>query len=552
MPGRSLVVGTWVLLPLAACGHAPSNRVDAGPATVSVADGEDWSLPDGLAPAPRSGFFSEEAAPEHAVDVHVIDVSWRQLNPQPGVIATTTTGSAQGLDFASFDAQRALPGRFWVRIWASGVDWAPAWVIADCDVAPISGTDDEGTEHLPLWNPCVWGHLRTLYADLFGAAGRGLAADPDLVMVYVPGAFTWCEFDFDMIERAADEDGLSFATFDAWFHGAIADLVAIFGADAGKLVYTGEDYPYSSFGAADDLLARDAVAAGTSIRTGITEVSNTHLSEAPAYGTTIGDDGHLVTDDAWELFDAGRIAATENECYDDCGFQTDDLAYAIRQSNLKALQLRMNWIYVVPDDSYLAQFADHWRWVQLELGRTASDAPDAWAQLRDAEDTYWTDDGGKDWDGFPYVKNLERWLVQRDVAPDGLSRRGTEVRSAVLDPSNGTAYEGRRTDHAAGSDHLYFDVDEAFLDGERRASVDIKVTYRALGKATWSIEYAATSGGTARTPTVTNDDSGEVRTATFGIDDAAFDDSMPGSTDFRIDAGGSEDVEIDFVRVVKR
>ncbi len=47
-----------------------------------------------------------------------------------------------------------------------------------------------------------------------------LRADPRLLMLYAPGAFTWCEFDFEIIEQAA-EGGLPFAQFDGWFQPAM-------------------------------------------------------------------------------------------------------------------------------------------------------------------------------------------------------------------------------------------------------------------------------------------------------------------------------------------
>lgn len=533
-------------------GNAPP-LADAAPGTVTVADGEDWSLPPQVVASPNSGFFSEEAAPAFHVDTRVVDVTWRQLAPTPTTYSTTATGAAQGMSFASLDDQLAGSDKLWMRIWASGVDWAPAWVVADCGVAPITGADYEGQAHLPIWNACVWGHLMDLYRELF--VTRGLAADDRLQLVYVPGAFTWCEFDFDMIANAAQSDGLTFGAFDAWFQAAMPELATMFGANKHKLVYTGEDYPFSSFGAADDLLARDAVTAGLGIRTGISEVANFHLSHVPAYGTTIAPDGHMITDEAWPLLDGKRVAAAEHECYTDCGFTTGDPYYAVRLSNLKALQLHMNWIYVVPGPSYMSDFAAHWEWVRLELGKTAATAPDAWAALREAEDTYWIDDDSHTWAGDPYVVNLERWLVQRDVAAGGLSRRGSEQHTGVLDPANGTAWEGRATDHAAGSDFLYFDVADGFLHdttGAAATTVQIKVTYRDTGAAIWSLEYAAAGGGAPkRTPTVTNGGTGALRTASFTIADAAFDDSLADSTDFRLFAGGAEDVEVTFVRVIK-
>src|SRR5690606_20846961 len=199
---------------------------------------------------------------------------------------------------------------------------------------------------------------------------------------------------------------------------AWADLVELFGDNAHKLVFTGEDYPFGPFGEADDLLAADAVAAGMGIRTGITELANFHLSEAPAYGSSIQPNGHLVVDESLPIHNGTFIVATENECFTHCGYDTDDPYYAVRQANLKALQLRMNWMYVVPGPSYMAEYPEQWDWVRLSLGQTAETSADAWAALRDAEDRYWVEnERGRfadpaAWPSLPYVRNLERWLVQ--------------------------------------------------------------------------------------------------------------------------------------------
>lgn len=521
---------------------------DSDPPTVTVRDGEDWTVPDGVLPVENAGFFSEAASPAREVNVRVLDLTWAQLEPAPGVFDTTARGSAQGMVFPSFDDQIAQGGPFWVRIWFSSTEWAPPWVADTCGVEPISGQDYDGQRHLPLWDPCVWDHVMRVYDEFL--VRRGLLADPDTKLVYVPGAFTWCEFDFDMINRASNQDDLDFDTFGDWFDTMVADLSALGGDDAHKLLFTGEDYPYGPFGARDDLLAYDAVTGGLGIRNGISEVSNNHLSELPAYGASIDAQGHLVTDEDWPLLDGTGVIASENECFDACGYHTDDPWYAVRQANLKALQIRTNWLYVVPNPSYMPEFPDHWEWVRQELGRTPETAFDAWAQLRDAEDRYWTDEGtgpdGTRWEGFPYVKNLERWLVQRDRAPDGISRRGTERREGELDPYNGVAYEGRRTDHAAGSDFLYFDLDDRFVAGPE---VQIGVTYRDTGTAGWTLAYTG-PGGPVVAPVVTNTDTGTVKTATFSLHDARFTGAFSGS-DFRLWNGGTEDIEVTFVRVVR-
>jgi len=119
--------------------------VDAGPSGVTVADGDDWSLPGWVRPAPNSGYFSEEADASELVAVRSVDLSWRQLRPTAEKrIDRTSAGDAQGMSFDALDAQLRQPGDFWMRIFASGEDWAPAWVAEECGVSSY-GTCRSGT-----------------------------------------------------------------------------------------------------------------------------------------------------------------------------------------------------------------------------------------------------------------------------------------------------------------------------------------------------------------------------------------------------------------------
>jgi hypothetical protein len=335
---------------------------------IEIRDGDDWSMPASARPAKNSGFFSEDAATEDHVFTRSIDVSWRQIQPRPGAADWHAGGKAQGMDFDGLEDQLASPDRFWMRIFASGESWAPKWVADECGVTSY-GPDYDGERHLPIWNECVWGHLLDTYRQVF--IDGGLAADPRLAFVYVPGAFTWAEYDYEMVAAAVDAGDLDLETYLAWYDHAWSDLAELFGDQANKLVFTGEDYPFGPFGVDDDLLASRAVDAGLGIRSGLSELSNFHLSEAPAYGSRILPNGHLFLDDTLPVHDGSRIVAAEHECYNDCGYTTDDPYYAVRQSNLKALQLRTNWIYVVPDESYFGEYPEHWDWVRLSMGATA-------------------------------------------------------------------------------------------------------------------------------------------------------------------------------------
>ncbi len=507
--------------------------VDAGASGMFVADGDDWSMPEWARPASNSGFFSEEATPADHVDVRSIDVSWRQLQPTDGDLDLDAAGEAQGMTFESLRTQLADPSSYWMRIFASGEDWAPEWIAEECGVSTY-GPDYDGERHLPIWNECVWDHLMDTYRRLFVDAG--LAADPRLRFVYVPGAFTWAEFDYEMITAAVDTGDLDFETYAAWYSHAWTDLADLFGEHANKLVFTGEDYPFGPFGADDDLLAADAVAAGLGIRTGITELANFHLSEAPAYGSSIQPNGHLVVDESLPVHDGTRVLATENECYNDCDYTTDDAYYSVRQSNLKALQLRMNWIYVVPGPSFLAEYPEHWDWVRLSMGQTAETSPDAWAALRDAEDRYWVDnDLGRfedpaAWPGIPFVRNLERWLVQVDVAGSIAHRTDVDPHLEDIEPDNGDAFEGLSTSIADGDTGLAFELDPTF--GGLGASALIKVTFLDVG--TEPFDVAGTS--------VPRADTGAWRTATVAVD------ALP--AEFRIGVA-SQDLVVRFVRVVR-
>ena len=313
-----------------------------------VRNGLDWSLPRWVRPADDSGFFSEDASPGDNVRVRSVDVTWAQVAPEPDApLDLTSTGEAQGMQFEPLGEQLAEKGPYWVRMFASGADWAPDWVADECDVRPV-GRDYDGQRHLPIWDDCVWDALRTTWRQLL--VDEGLLDDRSFRFAYVPGAFTWSEFDYEIITQAVNHGRLDRRTYLRWYARMVSDLADIGGDDVGRLVFTGEDYPWGPFGRADDLLTTDAVRAGMGVRTGISELANFHLSETPAYGSRVRPNGHLALR---RSPGDQRVRATENECYVDCGYHSDNFGYSVTTSNLKALQLQLNWLYVVPGPSGL-------------------------------------------------------------------------------------------------------------------------------------------------------------------------------------------------------
>jgi hypothetical protein len=288
------------------------------------------------------------------------------------------------------------------------------------------------------------------------------------------------------------------------------------------------------------------------VRNGISELFNFHLNETPAYGSHIQADGHVTIDENHRVHTDKHVIGNENECFTACGFNTNDRYYAVVMSNLKALQLRTTHLLVETQDSFLAEYADHWNWVENELARDVNNAADAWVALREYEDKFFSDNtptNDVNWDGKPWLHNFERWLVQKDIAPDGQSKRGTDMRVNVLDADNGTSYEGRLTDHANNQDYIYFFVQDNFAINSS-PQMQIKITYLDTGTVSWQLQYRNDLGQII-SETVNNTNSNSLKTATFDLINASFDNGMQGNADFRIFNGGVSDLEVRFVRLIR-
>ena len=57
------------------------------PTAIPIVEGDDWSLPAWSTPLDDRRFYSEEASPADHVNVRVIDISWRQVNPSPARVS---------------------------------------------------------------------------------------------------------------------------------------------------------------------------------------------------------------------------------------------------------------------------------------------------------------------------------------------------------------------------------------------------------------------------------------------------------------------------------
>jgi hypothetical protein len=529
---------------------------------VSITDGDDWSLPAWVQAKSDYVFFNEYSNPTLNINNHVIDLTWKQINPAQGVYSKTNTATwtevtsgGSTFQFESYNDQLSLPGHYWLRIWLSGEQWLPQWVLADCNIPVTHRWLDHSQQdrHIPLWNPCVWNHAVTMYQNIFNV--WGIKDDPNFEFAYVPGGFYYAEFDFDVMKAGFDDNAVTLSELLNWLSEIRSSLTTIMGDQSHKLVYTGQDYPFefqNEMNGAFELHAADAVNAGMGIRNGITELFNFHLNETPAYGSHIQADGHVSIDESAPVHANNHVIGNENECFTDCGFNTNDPYYAIVMSNLKALQLRTTHLLVEPKASYMNEYSEHWNWVEKQLGKKVGNAADAWVALREYQDTFFIDNEPSNevqWNGKPWLHNFERWLLQKDIAPDGMSQRGSDIRVNVLDSDNGTSYEGRRTNRNSNQDYLYFFVQDDFAFGNA-ANLQLKVTYLDTGTASWQFQYQNLLGQ-QEIQSVSNTNSQTIKTASFELAAINLNNAMTGSSDFRIYNGGINDIEIKFVRLLK-
>ena len=174
-----------------------------------LTDGYDWRVPAWVEqkPAASGGIYSKrrymDATNSTNISAVVVDVSWRQISPGPGQIDLNAVGvfsptaESPPREYASWNGQTQGELRYWVRFFTSHRDWMPQWVIDECNVSNIRAD----IPHMPIWNPCVWGHLQDTYAAF--ATEAGLLNNERFVMMYVPGGFEWAEYALSVVEKAA-------------------------------------------------------------------------------------------------------------------------------------------------------------------------------------------------------------------------------------------------------------------------------------------------------------------------------------------------------------
>ncbi|MCX7011980.1 MAG: hypothetical protein NTW86_05340 [Candidatus Sumerlaeota bacterium] len=531
---------------LCLCGFA----APAAEPAPTVAPGWDWLLPEGIQPAPYSGFVTwGKGRFSDMITVAGVMATWKQMCPAPDTYDWTPVLQA-------IEKNKAAGMRSGIHLKGVESGAVPDWIVRQYNVPvipvqPLSATQPWHISIVPPWHPDVMREYRK-FLDAF--AKTGIARREDVVYGYIHGISpSRGEELFLRKQDVADWEakaGLTPQGFADCIKARTDAMLAGFQGVEWKLAWMTDGGPVVNVNEAYKKATADlcdyAISHGTGWRGGGVDFMH-NLFESSVLGASIDKDGYCVIDETLPLLAERRFRGDENEEYGK-GWEWrfgpyEGHEYRHRISTLRTLQLRQNFQMVSGET--LTLNPDLNRYAMLTQGRLWDDSPDAWAYLRECVIKPNTT-----------VKNLERWLIQRDV--DGsrsVACERVDRYKLGRDPDDHHFdMDARRTDRKNGQDGLAFQLDSKFWTQPQAAI--LKVTFTDRDPARWHVAYTdARSGGAkgeAKTASVENTGDGQRKTATFEIANLAAARQFPGQMDFRLVSEGPGDLTVTMVRVIKK
>ncbi|MDD7986176.1 beta-galactosidase [Lentisphaera marina] len=224
---------------------------------------------------------------------------------------------------------------------------------------------------------------------------------------------------------------------------------------------------------------------GFGLRRGFVEMYLYHLPSEET-GQRLDKDFYLDVDEDSFAVD-GRFNGDENEEYEESwasakrgfrfGKNTDSFSYRYFTSNLRALQMRSNYLLY----NHFSLIPEQLVWVGQSMGKSIEDSPDVWCALRESyiktwgfrnykQDYFSESIKGKE---FLPVKNFERGLKQRNTAvskSEALVKIPHGVHQWMTPKDRSYDLIARK------ADQLIFNIDSAWLAkcGEKIA---VKISY---------------------------------------------------------------------------
>lgn len=511
---------------------------------------DDWWLPSWVEPLPDVvGFYGPNPQNVPNQTLKLVTFRWRDVNPQEDVY-----------DWSILENALQGNNNVYMRLENSDVEHCPLWLSEKYpDLKPLNlssykdnfGNYSEGNFY-PMWHP---GFKQEFEKLLQSFKARGFGSNPRLKFAYIPGAWKWGEFDVEFVNYMENQ-GITPNDFYQWFKELIDTYVDAFGEEnAYKLMHTEQDVIPLADGNKewqqflDRKLTGYAFSKGSSTRFGLLEKYNFIATDMPNYGISVvnvdGKNYMEVNESSPLISNPKRFIGTENEEADNQNIPIGNYLQ-LKMTALKSLQVRTNVVFMGREIWNRAPELHNY--MLKTLGKHYYDSPDAWCDLREARDIYkaWL---GNTNDSDLWIRNFERWLVQREVNPDGKTVKTYYIRTPVQ--HNEESYEALRTDNGTGNNYIYFGVDDRFMKGGSN-QIQVKVTYLDNTDSQWWLEYDASDNNVYKQSSpIQNQNDSKWKTVTFSIDDAAFLNRQNGNMDFRIFNGGNDDITVRFVRVIK-
>lgn len=510
---------------------------------------DDWWLPSWVEPLPDViGFYGENPNSVPDQTLKLVTFRWSDVNPQEDVY-----------DWSILENALQGNNNIYIRLENSDVNHCPQWLsqkYPDLQPLKLSSYMDNFDNYsdgyfYPMWHP---GFKQEFTKLLQSFKDKGFGYNPRLKFAYIPGAWKWGEFDLNFVGYMKSQ-GMTPNDYYQWFTELIDTYIDAFGQEnAHKLMYTEQDviplaegdWEWRNF--IDRKLTKYAFEKGLSTRFGLLEKYNFVNTDMPNYGISIvNSDGHNymeVNESSPLISDPQRFIGSESEEIYNENITVDNYLQ-LKMTALKNLQVRANVVFMGREIWNRAPELHNY--MMKSLGRHYYDSPDAWCALREAKDDYTFFLYGIS--SNPWVRNFERWLVQREVNPDGNTVKTYYANTSV--PHNDESYEALRTDSASGNNYIYFGVDDRFIKGGSN-QIQIKVTYLDNNSSQWWLEYDAADGNIYKPSNkIQNSKDNKWKTVTFYINDAAFLNRQREGMDFSIFNGGLDDITIRFVRVIK-
>jgi chitodextrinase len=548
----------------------------------NIVQGIDWSLPEAALRADSSGLtwvvdkiegdgnrlannlagnvFGESGDQYQQTRFAVmVQFAWKDVNPAPGVFDWSAIDSL--IENILLNATPGVGIFLWPKPYGENIpDWVseqlgidfvavPSNVFRQRDEdlnflinAPLKQFVEETVSHFSNLNQLVHIDARTSF-DAQNGEWSVKDIEPS-------------EEDIELIESWTRE-----------YHQFWIDAALATGFPVGKIVTI---IAWDHFGG--DALLNEAFSAGLGQRDGQPSRRQVWYE---AYGSYIDDDGYLVVDESAPAIanSAVRYSELTEFSYSNDNFGPRQLVNErLTAGLLWTLHSRRNWLAVPaqlnnskqdsPYSSLSAEMkrefdtgVDMMRWAQLQLGHTASTANDAWSWTKSLEYGRYNNNEES---GNTIAKNVERWLYQRDIEPDGITvsviktRKSDMFRSVtsgiVCDTVWCEDYKARSTQKGVGHDSIYYKLDPSFMNSAQ--PVEIKVSYYDVVGGEWILEYYG-SAGVRQTAQIPISGTGSLRTITFDLEEFVPSGSFESEMDFRIRATGNTDAVIRFVRVIK-